>query len=283
MVTRFSNQLEVGQLMLKVADLEKMMDFYVHIIGLRLLEVDGNKAYLAPHDSDDVILVLKELSNGVKDNHSTGLYHMALLLPTRRDLANTILWLIQENVKLGAADHGYSEAIYLSDPEGNGIEIYWDKPIEEWDIRDDGKIEGITDELNFNDLIKESDGTWLGIPTDAKVGHVHLKVSNLEETENFYISLGFELKSDIVNQAKFFASGNYHHQIGTNVWSGKGIKKIADNQYGLDSYMFILPTFEDFKILKSNLEELGIRLSDTAQVVSIVDPNGMVIKFVYVG
>ncbi|MRT18448.1 VOC family protein, partial [Vitellibacter sp. q18] len=105
--------------------------------------------------TNDAILVLKELTAGEENQGTTGLYHIAFLLPTRKDLGNMLLWLLQENVQIGAADHGYSEALYLSDPENNGIEIYWDKPEEVWDIRPNGEIIGVTEELDGDSLAAE--------------------------------------------------------------------------------------------------------------------------------
>ena len=114
-----------------------------------------------------------------------------------------LLWLLQENVQIGAADHGYSEAPYLSDPENNGIEIYWDKPEEVWDIRPNGEIIGVTEELDGDSLAAEADGHWLGISEGSKIGHIHLKVADLDATETFYKNLGFGLKSNFGQQAKF--------------------------------------------------------------------------------
>ena len=157
---------------------------------------------------------------------------------------------LQENVQIGAADHGYSEALYLSDPENNGIEIYWDKPEEVWDIRPNGEIIGVTEELDGDSLAAEADGHWLGISEGSKIGHIHLKVADLDATETFYKNLGFGLKSNFGQQAKFLQRSQYHHHIGTNTWSGKQLPTIQENQFGLENYTFRLPTAADLEIVK---------------------------------
>ena len=129
--------------------------------------------------------VLKELTAGEENQGTTGLYHIAFLLPTRKDLGNMLLWLLQENVQIGAADHGYSEALYLSDPENNGIEIYWDKPEEVWDIRPNGEIIGVTEELDGDSLAAEADGHWLEFPKVLNWAH-SFESTDLDATETFY-------------------------------------------------------------------------------------------------
>lgn len=206
----------VKQVKLKVANLEVMTEFYTGMIGLVLLKQDGNTTFLGAQDSSEVILILEELSEPAVKLETTGLYHTAFLLPSRKDLGNSLLWLLQNQVEIGAADHGYSEAIYLSDPEGNGIEIYRDKPMSEWDIREDGEIVGVTEELDGDAVVGAADGNWLGLAPGSKIGHVHLQIADLYETEAFFEKLGFSLKSNFGRRAKFFAAGNYHHHIGTN-------------------------------------------------------------------
>ena len=203
MVQALPSNIGIQQVTLKVADLDKMVNFYTKTIGLKLLKQGEGRAWLAPQGTNDAILVLKELTAGEENQGTTGLYHIAFLLPTRKDLGNMLLWLLQENVQIGAADHGYSEALYLSDPENNGIEIYWDKPEEVWDIRPNGEIIGVTEELDGDSLAAEADGHWLGISEGSKIGHIHLKVADLDATETFYKNLGFGLKSNFGQQAKF--------------------------------------------------------------------------------
>ncbi|MEI5989812.1 hypothetical protein A5881_001305 [Enterococcus termitis] len=271
----------VKQVKLKVKNLDVMTEFYTQMIGLVLLKKEQNTAFLGAQESSEAIIVLEELVDPVVKDKTTGLYHTAFLLPSRKDLGNSLLWLLQNNVEVGAADHGYSEAIYLSDPEGNGIEIYRDKPMTEWDIRADGEIIGVTEELDGDAVVGEADGQWLGMAPGSRIGHVHLQVADLDETEKFYEQLGFALKSNFGRQAKFFAAGGYHHHIGTNIWSGRNVDLIGENQLGLAWYTFQLPSKNEFELFVKQLDETSVEYAKLNEQVVIQDPNGMQIRFGY--
>lgn len=271
----------VKQVKLNVQNLEKMTEFYTQMIGLVLLKKELKTAFLGAQDSSEAIVVLEELVDPVVKDKTTGLYHMAFLLPSRKDLGNSLVWLLQNNSEIGAADHGYSEAIYLADPEGNGIEIYRDKPMTEWDIRKDGEIIGVTEELDGDAVVAAADGKWLGMAPGSRIGHVHLQVADLEETETFYEKLGFSLKSNFGRRAKFFAAGEYHHHIGTNTWNGEHVALIGENQLGLAWYTFQLPSKEAFQLFNKQLDETSVEYVTVNEQVMIQDPNGMQIKFEY--
>ncbi len=211
----------IGRVALKVANLEKMTRFYQEVIGLQVLEQSAIQSTLGVDNT--VLLELHKVQEPLPLTPKTGLYHVAFLLPTRKDLGNALRhYLTIEAPLIGASDHGYSEAIYLNDPEGNGIEVYRDKPQSEWDIRTDGEIVGVTLEMDAEAVIAASDGAGDGFPAGTTVGHVHLKVADLMQTEKFYTEvLGLSLKNNFGNQAKFFAAGDYHHHIGSNIWLGK--------------------------------------------------------------
>lgn len=191
------------------------------------------------------------------------------------------MWLLQNKIEVGAADHGYSEAIYLTDTEDNGIEIYRDKPMTDWDIRADGEIIGVTEELDGDGVVAEADGKWLGMAPDSRIGHVHLQVADLDETEKFYEQLGFSLKSNFGSRAKFFAAGEYHHHIGTNTWNGEHVALIGENQLGLAWYTFQLPSRDAFELLNKQLDEASVEYVKEQEQIMIKDPNGMQIKFGY--
>lgn len=271
----------VKQVKLKVGNLDTMTEFYTKMIGLVLLEKTDNTAFLGAQGSSKIIMILEELAAPVVKNNTTGLYHTAFLLPSRKDLGNSLLWSMQNNIELGAADHGYSEAIYLNDPEDNGIEIYRDKLMTEWDIREDGEIMGVTEEMDADGVVAVADGKWLGLAPGSRIGHVHLQVADLDETEKFYEQLGFSLKSNFGNRAKFFAAGPYHHHIGTNTWNGRDAELIGENQLGLAWYTFQLPSKEAFELFVKQLDETAVEYIATNEQVTIQDPNGMQIKFDY--
>jgi catechol 2,3-dioxygenase len=278
-MAKLPKETQVKQVKLKVADLEKMITFYTTMVGLVLVKKEQNSAFLSAQGSEGILLILEELAAPEKKIMTTGLYHTAFLLPSRKDLGNTLLWLLQNKVELGAADHGYSEALYLTDPEGNGIEIYHDKPMSEWDIREDGQIIGVTEELDGDSLVASSDGKWLGLPFGSRIGHIHLQVADLEKSAAFYEQLGFSLKSDFGKRAKFFAAGTYHHHIGMNTWAGSNLPLMTENQLGLAWYVFKLPTKEDFEALVHELEQQDVEYKLNQHQLIIADPNGTQIIF----
>lgn len=281
MVVTLPKETIVKQVKLRVKNLETMTEFYTQMIGLVLLKQTENTAFLGAQDSSEVIVILEELADPVVKHNTTGLYHTAFLLPSRKDLGNSLLWLLQNKIEIGAADHGYSEAIYLDDPEGNGIEIYRDKPMSEWDIRADGEIVGVTEEMNGDGVVAEADGKWLGMAPGSRIGHIHLQVADLDKTETFFEQLGFSLKSDFGSRAKFFAAGEYHHHIGTNTWNSKDAPLIGKNQLGLDWYTFQLPSKEAFELFMKQLDEASVTYLFENEELTIQDPNGMQIKFGY--
>ncbi|EUJ33406.1 bleomycin resistance protein [Listeria floridensis FSL S10-1187] len=282
-----ASTLKLGKVVLKVMNLEAMTQFYQEIIGLDLLEQTEGVSVLGIKADGTVLLELRRsVAMTVQTGRKTGLYHTAFLVPERSDLGNALLHYIKKQAPIiGASDHGYSEALYLNDPEGNGIEVYRDKPSEVWDVRADGRIEGITIEMDADGVVAAADEreNWSGFPSGTSIGHVHLKVADLNQTEQFYTKmLGLSLKTVFPNQAIFLAAGGYHHHIGANVWSGTGIPPMNENDIGLDYYSFILPEQTEFDRLKNHLETNEIDfLASEADTIELLDPNGIKIKITY--
>ena len=275
-------QTQIGKVVLKVANLEKMIAFYTQVIGLSLIEKNQQTARLGT--TEKILLELIKVENPLPLTRKTGLFHVAFLLPTRKDLGNTLIHYLQSNAPIdGASDHGYSEALYLTDPEGNGIEVYRDKPKSEWDIREDGEIVGITKEMDAEGVVAAADSQQSSFPTGTIVGHVHLKVADLAQTETFYTQVvGLSLKNNFGNQAKFFAAGDYHHHIGSNTWMGKGVPPMADNDLGLAYYTFVLPDKEAFESLLTHLEKENVSLTlESSRRLALLDPNGIQVKMEY--
>ncbi|WP_291292123.1 VOC family protein [Enterococcus sp.] len=273
---------KIGKVVLKVANLEKMTAFYTQVIGLSLIEKNQQTAKLGT--SQQTLLELIKIENPLPLTRRTGLFHVAFLLPTRKDLGNSLIHYLQSNAPIdGASDHGYSEALYLTDPEGNGIEVYRDKPKSEWDIREDGEIVGITEEMDAEGVVAAADRQQTNFPQETIVGHVHLKVADLDQTETFYTqTLGLSLKSNFGNQAKFFAAGEYHHHIGSNTWMGRGVSSMQANDLGLAYYTFVVPTKEAFDDLISHLEHEAVAFTlETSSRLALIDPNGIQLKITY--
>src|SRR5699024_4573261 len=239
---------------IKVKELAKLTAFYRDIIGLTVLEEKSNHSILGVEEN--VLLTLQQISDPLPFNRKTGLYHVAFLLPTRKDLGNALFHYLKNDAIDGASDHGYSEALYLTDPEGNGIEVYHDKPMSEWDIGKDGEIIGVTEELDAQSVLDAGDRDWRGFPVGTQIGHVHLKVADLSLTEAFYTNiLGLSLKNNFGDQAKFFASGKYHHHIGTNTWLSKGVSPMADKDLGLSYFSFYVADLSELKRIQKHWQD----------------------------
>lgn len=269
----------IGIVALKVANLSKMRDFYTQIIGLTLL--DQTEDSVALGTKSNVLLTLQKVEHPLPLTRKTGLFHVAFLLPSRKDLGNTLIHYIESNAPLdGASDHGYSEALYLTDSEGNGIEVYRDKPRSEWDIREDGEIVGITIEMDAQGVVDTADRQQTHFPEGTTVGHVHLKVADLQKTEDFYTQvLGLNLTSNFGAQAKFFAAGSYHHHIGANIWMGQHTPPMAENDLGLAYYSLVVPDTAALSELKDHLTTLSVSFkTETTEQMSLYDPNGILIK-----
>lgn len=237
MVYEYNSQIYLAEVTLNVKDLESQTAFYHQLLGLEILNQSENQVLLGAGGKPLVWLIKTDDISNPKQSY--GLYHMALLLPSREDLANLFKHLLDLKIPLvGGADHGYSEAIYLEDLEGNGIELYRDKPEAEWDVREDGRIIGVTEELSAQaiyELGKELDP--FVIAEGTRMGHVHLSVKNSREASSFYQeSLGLEDKFTIPH-ASWIASGDYHHHLAVNEWGGKNLVRREHGMVGLAYYV----------------------------------------------
>lgn len=249
----------MGAVTLKVADLQQAARFYQEVIGLRLLHETGETATLGTPERS--LVHLRHLPNGRFTSPATGLYHMALRVPTRQALAS---WLKHYGEAggpnwQGAADHGVSNALYLSDPEGNGIEIYWDLPREEWPRTRDGGVEMYTRALDLQALVQEAEQNgWAGMAAETDMGHVHLKVASIPAARSFYVdTMGFELIVDWAGSALFVAAGGYHHHLGLNTWESRQAPALTADAYGLERFEIRFATQEALGATVEQLKEHG--------------------------
>lgn len=269
-----------GNVALKVNNLQKMIAFYTQIIGLKLLQQETQQAVLGAGSTP--LLYLFQINGQRAAQQRTGLYHTAFLLPTRKDLGNALIRYVSTNAPLsGAADHIYSEALYLTDPEGNGIEVYHDKPRSEWIIKEDGEIPSDTLEMDVEGVLKAADQKWTGFPDNTMVGHIHLSVSDVNQTQDFYTKiLGLSLKFNFGDAAKFLATGGYHHHIGANVWMSRNAAPLAKNETGLKYYSFYVPDSAELARIAEHLTSLNIEFeqADNGQI-TYIDPSGIQGRF----
>ena len=231
----------IGRVRLRVADLVRVRDYYERTIGLRALEEDGDTVTLGA-DSPLVELVGDPAAQPAPPG-STGLFHLAVLVPSRPELARSIRRVVDSGERFtGASDHFVSEALYLRDPEGNGIEIYRDRPREEWEYEPDGQIRMGTVALDLQDIVAEmpADGDS-GMPDGTVMGHVHLHVSDLGEAEAFYVDrLGLDVTVRGYPGALFVSHDGYHHHVGLNTWQGAHGPAPPPGSRGLIDYELFL-------------------------------------------
>ena len=227
------------------------------------------------------LVKLIQTENTGNPKQSYGLYHMALLLPTREDLANVFKHLLDLKVPLvGGADHGYSEAIYLEDLEGNGLELYRDKPVAVWDIREDGRIIGVTEELSAQAIYELGRGIEpFAIASGTRMGHVHLSVKNSREASTFYQeSLGLEDKFTIPH-ASWIASGDYHHHLAVNEWGGKNLVRRKNGMVGLAYYVVEVENKEELlKIIAQSQSSEAVTQWISSAEFGMTDKDGIVTR-----
>jgi catechol 2,3-dioxygenase len=263
----------VGKVNLKVQDLERSLLFYQKVIGFKVLQQTARTADLTA-DGKTVLVSLEQPDNVVPmRGKTTGLYHYALLLPTRTDLAHIVRHFAQLGLQVGSSDHLVSEALYLSDPDGNGIEIYRDRTPDEWDWQRE-EVKMTVDPLNFRDLLSGvPEKPWTELPAGTVMGHIHLHVSELSRTELFYNGLGFDVVSRYGPHALFISTGKYHHHIGLNTWNGVGAPPPTENSVGLRSFTLVFPDDEARELAAANVEKLGASVSKEG-VWMTADPSG---------
>jgi catechol 2,3-dioxygenase len=218
---RLPDATHVGGVRLQVSDLRQSVEYYEQVLGLRVYAATADGATLGPHGVDRPLVWL-QTGSGVSPARrgAFGLYHFAILLPDRAALGRFAAHLSALGVRVGMADHLVSEALYLWDPDGLGIEVYADRPRSAW-RQQDGELVMTTEPLDFGNLIAAAgEGPWEGTPPGTRIGHVHLHVGSLDEAEAFYhAALGFDKMVWNYPGALFLAAGGYHHHLGTNVWS----------------------------------------------------------------
>jgi len=208
----------VGRVALRVADLDRMVAFYEAVIGLETLDRADGRAVLGV--DDPLLVLLATPDRPVRGTEETGLFHTAVRVPSRTALGDALDRIEAEWRLDGASNHHVSEALYLSDPEDNGVEVYRDRPREDWPVGGDGRVDMDTLPLALDDLRDAAAGADRA-PSGTDVGHVHLDVSDLDAARSFYVdSLGLRVRQAMPS-ALFFAFGEYHHHVGCNVWNGR--------------------------------------------------------------
>ena len=267
----------IANIHLQVSNLERSLTFYAGMMGFKEIHRGKALADLSASGTDPFLIRLSEKPGArPKPPRTTGLYHIAIRLPDRSSLARLFQRLIDSQVPFqGFSDHKVSEALYLANPDGNGVELYVDRPRSQWPRLDD-MIAMTTDPLDVEDLLHQAEGNtspWRGIHPETDIGHIHLQVSDLAQTEDFYHGLlGFDVTQRFYPGALFLSAGGYHHHLGTNIWDSRAAPPPPADAVGLLSFAIRIPDWTTWKALNVRLQEsnIPIELQETDSTASLL-------------
>lgn len=290
--TGLPSDARIGRVRLRVADLERSLGFYRDVLGLQIEQNQGGTVILGPRSSDantveagePGLIVLVEhpgVSRRPIRPRTTGLYHIALLVPDRQELGRALLGLDRANYPLrGLSDHAVSESLYLDDPDGNGLEIYADRPRELWPVRD-GVVQMTVDPMDVEGVVaagRERSDPWEGLPANTVVGHVHFTVSHMELAVAFYRDvIGFDVMMQVPSLTAVSAGG-YHHHLNLNTWAGTGAPPDSDEMAGLIAWELKVPGDQNRRGVIDRANRAGA-LRDLP-VATARDPDGALIEIV---
>ncbi|WP_247731041.1 VOC family protein [Halovivax limisalsi] len=271
--TALPPETRIGRTALAVADREEMTAFYRDVVGLDVLDRADDSATLGTANAP--LLVLDATDAPDRRPETAGLFHTAFRVPTRAALGDALGRLRADRHLSGASDHGVSEALYTTDPEGNGVEIYRDFPREAWPRTDDGRVGIYTKPLDLDPIVAASTGE-AGAPPETDVGHVHLEVTSLERFREFYVDLlGFEVQTDLP-AALFVSAGGYHHHLGANTWNGR---TEPAGERGLAWFEVVLPDGESLDALRERIAESEYEETDSDAGFAVSGPDEIEARF----
>jgi catechol 2,3-dioxygenase len=275
----FFRSVQLTELTLRVADLAHVQAFYEDVLGFARLAAPAGSVELAPPGTAHALVVLRAAPDAAPRPRGTaGLFHVAFLYPDRAALARMLQRLLDLGVPIGSADHGVSEAIYLSDPEGNGIELYADRPQETWPPRlADGQVTMYTDALEIPALLALARTPGPLLPQGTRIGHIHLSVADLGHAEHFYgETLGFEVTQRSYPGALFLGRDGYHHHIAANVWRSQ--QAAGPGTLGLAEFTLRLAQRDDFAAITTRLTASGYLREHSASFAVAQDRDRLMVR-----
>lgn len=274
---RLPAELRLGTVTLQVTDVQRSVDFYSGLLGMRIISSSDARVVLGTAGSDEPLLALQQSADrSARRRGRLGLYHFAVLLPDRPALGRLLNHLVRSGVQPGAADHLVSEALYLQDPDDLGIEIYRDRPRAEWTTRG-RQLAMSSDPIDKHGIMAAAQAEpWSGMPAATRIGHVHLHVGSVDDARAFYHdALGFDVIVWSYPGALFMSAGGYHHHLGVNTWAGPHAAAPAADEPRLISWDIVLPSASDVAAAARSVQERGYAASAEEPGGSIVgDPWG---------
>lgn len=268
----------IGCVHLNVSNLERAVYFYQEAFGFQVIDQQVLQTSLGT-SSGIVLLVLHKVNNPPPRKVTTGLFHLAIRLPSREDLARLVYHLVNNSVDLeGVADHGVSESLYLTGPDGAGIELTCDRAEEDWPRDEEDQLDMGTEELDLDNLmmsLQHKEKKYKNLPNGTSIGHVHLAVKELALSEAFYTNLGLEVTQIYGEDALFFAGDDYHHHIGINTWHTAGAGPLPPDTAGLRFFELVYQSPQDLQTVLSGLSSAGIPVEEEEQGYMVIDPSGI--------
>jgi catechol 2,3-dioxygenase len=271
----------IDEVVLRVQDVETSLGFYRGVVGLGVAEQSAERATLRAPGGRPFLTVESAGVTAPADPGATGLFHVAIRFPDRPSLGDALARLAAAGAAIGAGDHAVSEALYVDDPDGNGVELYRDRPVEEWPApTPDALVPMVTLPVDLQDLLEDRSG-GAAAPEGTDMGHVHLQVSDVERTVGFYAGeLGLDLTGRMGGQAGFFSSHGYHHHIGANSWRSRGGRAAPRSRAGLERVVFAVPDADELERARLRLAERGRRVSgEDGRELVVEDPDGIELRF----
>lgn len=277
---RLPSATHIGRVTLQVADLARSLAYYDRVLGFRVLERTPGNAILGAQAGDQPLIELRERPGAtpMPRRGRLGLYHYAILLPNRAHLGRLLRHLAEQGERAGMSDHLVSEALYLSDPDGLGIEVYADRPRDAWQ-RNGQQLAMATDPLDVDNLLQAGGAErWSGMPAGTVIGHVHLYVGDLDQAAAFYHDgLGLDKIVWSYPGALFLSAGGYHHHLGTNTWA-KGAQPATDADARLLEWEVVVPSTADASAALSSLSNAGVAVDRAADGGTARDPWGTPVR-----
>lgn len=269
----------IKNVQIKVSNLNRSVDFYTKVLGLSVLTQNTSEAHLGNSKGDSLIDLIELKKAEARPQRFAGLYHVALLVPSRKALAKLVQHFIEQKIPVqGASDHGISEAIYLADPDGNGIEIASDTPDETWPWID-GKLDilGKNGPMDIEAVLSNNPNNeaFGKMEADTIVGHLHLHASELEKSKQFYTEiLGMDVVIDLPNSALFMSYAGYHHHIALNLWNGRNVPQTPANAPGLALARLQVPSNDFIYEIEKKLIKHSYPYTKKDQALFVLDPSG---------
>jgi catechol 2,3-dioxygenase len=281
---RFPDNVHIRHVHLRVANVERVLGFYRDLLGFKETSRRDSTISLSTSSREPIVILTEDTAASPGSRRYPGLFHTAILYPSRAELARIFRRLLEHRYPFqGFSDHGVSEALYVADPEGNGVELYADRPRETWRTKD-GSIEMSTKPLDTESLLAQADDKpWTTAHPDTRIGHIHLQVSDLTEAERFYHELlGFDVTQRSYPGALFVSAGGYHHHIGLNVWNSHGSSPAPANTLGLARFAVGVPDAQVIPGLEIRLRDAGlaVELSSDSGSLLVRDLDGIEVEVI---